>query len=62
MWTYTIPPAMYCLGCPRLVRGAVVVFDDYGFYGCEGVTRMVDEFVAQNSGYRFLHNPMGMPC
>lgn len=44
---------------PRLVRGAVVVFDDYGFYGCEGVTRMVDEFVAQNSGYRFLLNLNG---
>lgn len=44
---------------PRLVRGGVVVFDDYGFYGCEGVTRMVNEFVAENLGYRFLHNLNG---
>ncbi|WP_177324720.1 TylF/MycF/NovP-related O-methyltransferase [Pseudomonas sp. RL] len=44
---------------PRLVRGGVVVFDDYGFYGCEGVTRMVNEFVTQNQGYRFVHNLNG---
>lgn len=28
---------------PRLVRGGVVVFDDYGFYSCGGVTRFVDQ-------------------
>ena len=28
---------------PRLVSGGVVVFDDYGFYGCEGVTACVAE-------------------
>jgi len=44
---------------PRLVCGAVVVFDDYGFHGCEGVTRMVNEFVADNSDFRFLHNLNG---
>ena len=27
---------------PRLVPGGVVVFDDYGFYSCGGVTRLVD--------------------
>jgi O-methyltransferase len=27
---------------PKLVIGGVVVFDDYGFAGCEGVTRMVN--------------------
>ena len=44
---------------PRLVRGSVVVFDDYGFHGCEGVTRMVNEFVAGNFDFRFLHNLNG---
>lgn len=44
---------------PRLVRGGVVVFDDYGFYGCEGVTRMVNEFAMQHQGYRFMHNLNG---
>ena len=28
---------------PRLVPGGVVVFDDYGFYSCGGVTRFVDQ-------------------
>lgn len=44
---------------PRLQRGGVVVFDDYGFFGCEGVTRLVNEFVANNRGFRFLHNLNG---
>jgi O-methyltransferase len=28
---------------PRLVKGGMIVFDDYGFSGCEGVTRYVNE-------------------
>ena len=28
---------------PRLSAGGVVVFDDYGFPACPGVTRLVDE-------------------
>lgn len=28
---------------PRLVPGGIVVFDDYGFLGCEGVTALVHE-------------------
>ncbi len=28
---------------PRLVIGGIVVFDDYGFLGCEGVTKLVHE-------------------
>jgi O-methyltransferase len=28
---------------PRLAHGGVVVFDDYGFPACPGVTRLVDE-------------------
>lgn len=28
---------------PRIPRGGVCVFDDYGFLGCEGVTRFVHE-------------------
>lgn len=28
---------------PRMVPGGVVVFDDFGFYGCEGVTAYVHE-------------------
>ena len=28
---------------PRLPRGGIIVFDDYGFFGCEGVTSLVHE-------------------
>ncbi|CDF92476.1 MULTISPECIES: TylF/MycF/NovP-related O-methyltransferase [unclassified Pseudomonas] len=44
---------------PRLAPGAVVVFDDYGFYGCEGVTRLVNEFMQGNRDFRFIHNLNG---
>jgi len=32
----------FAWGLPRLVPGGVVVFDEYGFYSCGGVTRFVD--------------------
>lgn len=35
-----------------------MVFDDYGFLGCEGVTRFCDEFRAC-PGLVFLHNLNG---
>ncbi len=35
---------------PRMVRGGVVVFDDYGFYGCEGVTALVTELAGRQDG------------
>ena len=44
---------------PRLVAGSLVVFDDYGFFGCEGVTRLVNEFVAEHRDFRFVHNLNG---
>ena len=28
---------------PRLVIGGIVIFDDYGFLGCEGVTKLVND-------------------
>jgi O-methyltransferase len=28
---------------PRLVKGGIIVYDDYGFRGCEGIARFVDE-------------------
>lgn len=27
----------------RMVPGGIVVYDDYGFYGCDGITRYVEE-------------------
>jgi O-methyltransferase len=46
----------WCL--PRLSPGSVLVFDDYGFYGCEGVTRFCKELRSQR-GFRFIHNLNG---
>lgn len=43
---------------PRLPAGGVVVFDDYGFTRCEGVTRLVNE-LAQAQDRRFVYNLSG---
>ena len=43
---------------PRLSPGAVLVFDDYGFHGCEGVTAYCNE-LRQEPGFLFLHNLNG---
>jgi O-methyltransferase len=40
---------------PQMVIGGVVVFDDYGFDGCEGVTRFVNE----NRKGLLIHNLNG---
>lgn len=43
---------------PRLCVGGVVVFDDYGFATCDGVTRLVNEFTPK-PGAITLHNLNG---
>jgi O-methyltransferase len=43
---------------PRLSAGGVIVFDDYGFYACAGVTRYVNELRA-NKNLFFIHNLNG---
>lgn len=43
---------------PRLVDGGIVVYDDYGFYGCEGVTAFVEEAAALPDRL-FVHNING---
>jgi O-methyltransferase len=43
---------------PRLVRGGVIVYDDYGFFTCEGVTSLVNEHL-QGPGAITLHNLNG---
>jgi O-methyltransferase len=42
---------------PLVVHGGVVIFDDYGFEGCEGVTRFVNEIPSVNR--LFIHNLNG---
>lgn len=43
---------------PRLVAGGVVVFDDFGFWGCEGITRLVHE-LAPGADRLLIHNLSG---
>jgi O-methyltransferase len=43
---------------PRLVPGGLVVFDDYGFAGCEGVTTLVNQ-EAQKPDRILIHNLNG---
>jgi O-methyltransferase len=43
---------------PRLSPNAVMVFDDYGFMGCEGVTDFCNELRA-DPGFFFVHNLNG---
>jgi O-methyltransferase len=43
---------------PRLVVGGVIVYDDYGFLACEGITNLVNER-HQNQGAVTLHNLNG---
>lgn len=46
----------WCL--PRMDAGAVLVFDDYGFFGCEGVAKYCDELRTQKN-LVFVHNLNG---
>ncbi len=43
---------------PRLAVGGAVVFDDYGFWGCEGVTKLGNEEYAQFDRH-FIYNVTG---
>ncbi len=44
---------------PRLLCGGVVVFDDYGFAACEGVTELVHELMRDYSDALMIHNLNG---
>lgn len=46
----------WCL--PKFTIGSIIVFDDYGFYPCEGVTIFCEEFKS-NKDFIFLHNLNG---
>jgi O-methyltransferase len=44
---------------PRICNGGIVVFDDYGFFGCEGVATLVDQEIRGLPGLIVLHNLNG---
>jgi O-methyltransferase len=46
----------WCL--PRMHAGSMLVFDDFGFSGCEGVTEFCEELRA-NTDLRFVYNLNG---
>jgi O-methyltransferase len=46
----------WCL--PRMSIGSAMIFDDYGFYGCEGVTKICDE-LRKEKDLLFVHNLNG---
>lgn len=50
----------WCL--PKLVVGGVIVFDDYGFPTCGGVTQYVNDFMSNklnSDRFAFIHNLNG---
>ncbi len=51
------PITKFCLEFfgPRMVRGGVMIVDDYGLVTCEGARVAVDEFVGANRDFRLLH-------
>lgn len=44
---------------PKMVSGGVVVFDDYGFAACEGITTLVNELRSQVKNAFFVYNING---
>ncbi len=42
---------------PMMAHGGAVVFDDYGFWGCEGITRLCNELRPVDA--TFIHNVNG---
>jgi O-methyltransferase len=42
----------------KMIKGGVVVFDDYGFFGCEGVTKFVNQ-TKYGKDLLFIHNLNG---
>lgn len=44
---------------PRLITNGYVIFDDYGFASCEGITLLVNEIVHTRKDLHFIYNVNG---
>lgn len=44
---------------PRIVKSGIIVFDDYGFFGCEGVSQAVNEIFMTVDDAVMVHNLNG---
>lgn len=42
----------------KMIKGGVVIFDDYGYWGCEGVTKLFNALDVNRSGVK-IHNLNG---
>lgn len=55
--TYDSALDIFKFAWPKLIVGGVVVFDDYGFWTCEGVTKLFNELEIENGTK--IHNLNG---
>ena len=55
--TYSSAKDIFNYVWPFIIKGGAVIFDDYGFWGCEGVTKLVNE-IKQNDTV-FIYNLNG---
>ncbi len=44
---------------PKTIRNGYVIFDDYGFASCEGITQLVNDIVNTRNDLHFLYNVNG---
>ena len=44
---------------PKTIRNGYVIFDDYGFASCEGITQLVNDIVNTRTDLHFLYNVNG---
>lgn len=57
--TYTSAKESFHAIWPRISASGVVVFDDYGSFGCEGVTQLLGEIVEETPNAFMVHNLNG---
>jgi O-methyltransferase len=55
--TYSSAKDIFNYIWPHITKGGAVIFDDYGFWGCEGITRLCNEILLPDA--TFIHNING---
>lgn len=44
----------------KMIKGGVIIFDDYGIYSTDGIKKFINEISKhQNKNYTFVYNFMG---
>jgi O-methyltransferase len=57
--TYSSAKDSFLAVWPAVHANGVVIFDDYGFFGCEGVAQAVNEIISTTDDALFVHNING---